>query len=122
MKFFGKKDENGKYKDRVVEGIIVSIDFGYGMKYKDENTLYLKMEIQQFDGYLCVQLFRQDKIPVILKQFKKDYTNSISLKSLLHHKVYLLASESTQAVPDAIAKMPPHEFKEYKWIYNDNWN
>ena len=111
-----------KKKERIIEGIILTVDLGFGMKYKDETNMFLKMSIQQFDGYECVQLFHEDKIKPILRQFKKDYSEDVSLKSLIHHKVYLLASEQTNGVPDAISKLPPSEYDGYEWIYNNNWD
>ena len=45
-----------------IEGIILDIDYGFGMKYTDTENMYLKLEIQQFNGRSCVQLFKQDDI------------------------------------------------------------
>ena len=108
-----------KDKD-IIEGIIIKADYGYGMKYKDENELYLKLEIQMFDGYQCVELFRGDKIEKILLQFKGDYIHESSISTLLHRTIYLLNSEQTQNVPDAISVLPPHKHNKYNWIYNDS--
>ena len=107
--------------NEIVEGIIIKADFGYGMKYKDEENLYLKLNIQQFDGHECVQLFSLDKVGKLLLQFKGDYRGELSLHTLLHRKIYL-SGETTNLIPDAIAKLPPEEFPQYSWIYNDNWN
>lgn len=109
-------------EERVIKGIIINIDYGYGMKYKDEENLYLKLEVQQFDGYLCVQLFGQEKIGKLLQQFKGNYRGESSLKNLMHEQIYLLESDKTNTIPNAIAKLPPNEYTQYDWIYNDNWN
>ena len=111
-----------KKKVKVIEGIIIKADFGFGMKYKDEENLFLKLNIQQFDGHECVQLFSLDKVGKLLLQFKGDYRGELSLHSLLHRRVVLLDSEKTNMIPDAIAKMSPEDFPQYSWIYNDNWN
>lgn len=119
-----KKETKPKTKkeEEIVEGIIVDVNYGYGMKYKDEENLYLKLEIQQFDGYLCVQLFGQEKVGKLLQQFKGDYRGESSLNNLMHRQVYLLASEKVNTIPSAIAKLPPNQYSQYDWIYNDNWN
>ena len=114
--------EDKKTKEEIIEGIIINVDYGYGMKYKDEENLYLKLEIQQFDGYLCVQLFGQEKVGKLLQQFKGDYRGESSLNNLMHRQVYLLASEKVNTIPSAIAKLPPSEYTQYSWVYNDNWN
>ena len=106
----------------IIEGIIIKADFGYGMKYKDEENLYLKLNIQQFDGHECVQLFGMEKVGKLLLQFKGDYRGELSLHTLLHRRVFLMGSSTTNLIPDAIAKLPPTEFPQYSWIYNDNWN
>jgi len=106
----------------IIEGIITKADFGYGMKYKDEENLYLKLDIQQFDGYECVQLLSEEKIGKLLLQFRGDYHGECSISTLVHRRVYLLNAEQTNGVPDAIAKLPPSEYVQYDWIYNDNWN
>lgn len=108
-------------KDPIIEGIIIDVDLGYGLKYKDPNSIFLQLEIQMFDGFLCTQLFGMDKIGKILIQFKSDYRNNTSVKQLLHRKVYLL-DENINKTPSAIAPLPPSEYPEYKWIENDNWN
>ena len=92
------------------------------MKYKDEENLYLKLEIQQFDGYECVQLFGGDKIGKLLVQFKGDYRGEVSIQTLVHRRVYLLGSDMTNSIPNAISKLPPTKYQQYDWIYNDNWN
>ena len=107
--------------EEVIEGIIIKTDFGYGMKYKDEENLYLKLHIQQYDGYECVQLFGMDKVGKLLLQFKGDYRGELSLNTLMHRNVYL-TKETTHLVPNAIAKLPPQKYPQYSWIENDNWN
>jgi hypothetical protein len=109
-------------KEDIIEGIIIKADFGYGMKYKDEENLYLKLNIQQFDGHECVQLFGMKKVGKLLLQFKGDYHGELSLSTLVHRRVFLLNSDQTNLIPNAIAKLPPSEFEQYSWIYNDNWN
>lgn len=117
-----KESKKTKPKETTVEGIIIEVDYGYGMKYKDEENLYLKLEIQQFDGYSCVQLFSQEKVGKLLQQFKGDYRGEVSLNMLKHKQVYLLSSDKTNTIPNAIAKLPPNQYSQYDWIYNDNWN
>ena len=109
-------------EEEIIKGIILEADYGYGMKYKDMEHLYLKLKIQCFDGYECIQLFNQDKIGKLLLQFKGDYKGEMSVQSLKHQKVFLLSSDRVNSVPSAIAKLPPNTFKQYDWIYNDNWN
>lgn len=108
--------------DNLIEGIIIKTDFGYGMKYKDEENLYLKLNIQQFDGYECVQLFNMEQVGKLLLQFKGDYRGELSLETLKHQKVFLLNNEQTHGIPDAIAKLPPEKYTQYSWIYNNNWD
>ena len=109
-------------EEKIIEGVILDVDYGFGMKYNDAENLYLKLEIQQFDGIQSIQLFGQDKIGKLLLQFKGDYRGELSVKYLKHQKVFLLKSESTNGVPNAIAKLPPNEYPQYSWIENDDWN
>ena len=51
---FLNNNNKGKISDRVVYGVILDADIGYGLKYKDENNLYLKLDIQQFDNFECM--------------------------------------------------------------------
>ena len=113
-----KKDK----KEKIIKGIIIDVNYGYGMKYRDEENLYLKLEVQQFDGYECVQLFGEDKIGKLLQQFKGDYRGEVSLSTLIHRRVYLLGSDMTNSIPNAISKLPPSRYQQYDWVYNDNWN
>ena len=108
-------------EEEIIKGIITKVDYGYGMKYNDAENLYLKLEIQQFDGYKCVQLFSSEKIGKLLIQFKSDYSRELALSQLMHRKVYLLG-DKTNGVPNAIAPLPPSEYPQYSWIENDNWN
>lgn len=110
-----------KKEEKVLEGVILDVDYGYGMKYADRENLYLKLEIQQFDGVQCVQLFNQDTIGKLLLQFKGDYRGEISLKHLKHCTVFL-SEDQTNGVPNKIAKMPPQQFPQYNWIQNNNWD
>lgn len=107
--------------EKVMEGVILEVDYGFGMKYTDMENMYLKLEIQQFDGNQGVQLFKQEKVGKLLLQFKGDYRGELSLNHLKHRKVFL-SDKSTNGVPDAIAKMPPSDYPQYSWIENDNWN
>lgn len=109
-------------RENTIEGIIIDVDYGFGMKYADQHNLYLKIEIQMFDGFLCTQLFSEEKIGKLLLQFKGDYRDETSIKHLMHRKVYLLASNKINSVPSAIAVLPPSEFPQYSWIENDNWD
>jgi hypothetical protein len=109
-------------EEEIIEGVILKADFGYGMKYKDEENLYLKLEVQQFDGYECVQLFGEEKIGKLLQQFKGDYRGEVSVNTLIHRRVYLLGSDMTNSIPNAISKLPPSRYQQYDWVYNDNWN
>lgn len=109
-------------EEEIIEGVILKADFGYGMKYKDEENLYLKLEVQQFDGYECVQLFGEEKIGKLLQQFKGDYRGEVSVSTLIHRRVYLLGSDMTNSIPNAISKLPPSRYQQYDWVYNDNWN
>lgn len=104
-----------------MEGVILEVDYGFGMKYTDMENMYLKLEIQQFDGHQGVQLFNQEKVGKLLLQFKGDYRGELSLNHLKHRRVFL-SNESTNGVPNAIAKMPPSDYPQYSWIENDNWN
>lgn len=108
-------------EEKVLEGVILDVDYGFGMKYTDIENMYLKLEIQQFDGHQGVQLFHQEKIGKLLLQFKGDYRGELSLKHLKHRRVFL-TEECTNGVPNAIAKMPPSKYPQYSWIENDNWN
>lgn len=114
-------EEQNNEMDKVIEGVILDIDFGYGMKYTDTENLFLKLEVQQFDGHTGVQLFSQEKIGKLLLQFKGDYRGEISIRHLRHCRIFL-SGKSTNGVPDAIAKMPPNKYPQYSWVYNDNWN
>ena len=107
--------------EKVMEGVILEVDYGFGMKYTDMENMYLKLEIQQFDGHQGVQLFNQEKVGKLLLQFKGDFRGELSLKHLKHRRVFL-SDGSTNGVPNAIAKMPPSDYPQYSWIENDNWN
>lgn len=107
-------------REASIEGIILDIDYGFGMKYVDTENMYLKLEIQQFNGRSCVQLFKQDDIGKLLLQFKGDYRGEISLKHLKHCQIFL-SNDITNGVPNAIAKMPPEKYPQYSWIENSNW-
>lgn len=107
--------------EKIMEGVILEADYGFGMKYTDMENMYLKLEIQQFDGHQSVQLFNQEKVGKLLLQFKGDYRGELSLNHLKHRRVFL-SDESTNGVPNAIAKMPPSDYPQYSWIENDNWN
>lgn len=113
---------NSNQEEEIVEGIITQVDFGFNMKFKDAENLYLKLEIQQFDGYESVQLFKAENVGKLLIQFKGDYRDEASVNHLKHRKVFLLKSDNTNGVPNAIAKLPPSKYPQYTWIYNDNWN
>lgn len=109
-------------QSQIVKGIILKADFGFGMKYKDKENLYLKLDIQDFEGYECVQLFGMDKVEKILLQFKGDYHDESSIQSLIHQRLVLLQDDDIHAIPSAIAKLPPSEYPQYDWIKNDNWS
>lgn len=115
-------EEAQEEEAKIIEGIIIEADFGFNIKYKDLERLYLKLIIQQFDGFLSTQLFRVDKVGKLLQQFKGDFHGELSVKTLLHQRIYLLESERTNSVCDAIAKLPPTKYPQYQWIYNDNWD
>lgn len=104
-----------------LEGIILEADYGFGMKYTDTENMYLKLEIQEFNGNIGIQLFSQDKIGKLLLQFNNEYRGEVSLSHLQHKRVFL-SKETTNGVPNAIAKMPPELYPQYSWIENDNWN
>ena len=108
-------------KEEVIEGVILDVDYGFGMKYTDMENMYLKLEIQTFRGNSSVQLFGQEKVGKLLLQFKGDYRGELSLKHLRHRRIFL-TEETTNGVSNAIAKMPPKEYPQYSWIENDNWN
>lgn len=108
-------------KEEVIEGVILDVDYGFGMKYTDMENMYLKLEIQQFDGNQGVQLFNQESVGKLLLQFKGDYRGELSLKHLKHRRIFL-TTKTTNGVPDAIAKMPPKQYPQYSWIKNNNWD
>lgn len=108
--------------DQIIEGIIIEADFGFNIKYTDLEHLYLKLIVQQFDGFLSTQLFKADKIGKLLQQFRGDFHGELSIKTLVHQRVFLLESEKTNSICDAIAKLPPEKYPQYSWVYNDNWN
>ena len=109
-------------EEKVIEGIILDVDYGFGMKFKDVEGLYLKLIIQQFDGFDCVQIFGNDDIAKLLLQYKGDYRGEISCNTLKHRRIYLLASDMTNGIPNAVAKLPPSKYPQYSWIYNQNWD
>ena len=108
--------------DQIIEGIIIEADFGFNIKYTDLEHLYLKLIVQQFDGFLSTQLFKVDKVGKLLQQFRGDFHGELSVKTLIHQRVFLLESEKTNSICDAIAKLPPEKYPHYSWVYNDNWN
>ena len=88
-----------KNKERIIEGIILTVDLGFGMKYKDETNMFLKMSIQQFDGYECVQLFHEDKIKPILKALANEEVDLFEVMPLeAGLRYYVMLEDST---PDA---------------------
>ena len=97
-------------EEKVIEGIILDVDYGFGMKFKE------------FDGFDCVQLFGNDDIAKLLLQYKGDYRGEISCNTLKHRRIYLLASDMTNGIPNAVAKLPPSKYPQYSWIYNQNWD
>ena len=113
-------DKNDK-KEEVIEGVILDVDYGFGMKYTDMENMYLKLEIQTFEGNQSVQLFGKEKVGKLLLQFKGDYRGELSLKHLKHRRIFL-SKKTTNGVSNSIAKMPPQEYPQYSWIENDNWN
>ena len=108
-------------EENVLEGVILDVDYGYGMKYTDMENLYLKLEVQQFDGLQGVQLFNQDTVGKLLLQFRGDYRGELSLKHLKHCRIFM-SEEKTNGVPDKVAKLPPSQFPQYSWIANNNWD
>lgn len=104
-------------EDKVVKGIILYADFGYGLKFKDSEELFLKLEIQGFDGYFTTQLFNMENTLILLKMFKSDYSPVNSIHSLKHRKVCLLKkSNSSNPVAISVSKHP------YEWVYNNNYD
>ena len=118
---FLNNNNKGKISDRVVYGVILDADIGYGLKYKDENNLYLKLDIQQFDNFECTQLFKIDRLDEILNEFCKNYTNTSTVKELVHQRVCLNASDNHEGIPNAISKYNPNHNKNSHWVYNNNW-
>ena len=114
-------DQEINEEEKVIEGVILDVDYGYGMKYTDMENLYLKLEVQQFDGLQGVQLFNQDAVGKLLLQFKGDYRGELSLKLLKHCRIFM-SEEKTNGVPDKVAKLPPSQFPQYSWIPNNNWD
>ena len=84
--------------------------------------MFLKLEIQQFDGTAVTQLFAADKVPQILKQFKNEYGTQSALSNLHHHRLYLLKENGSSVMADAIAMLPPEGNVNFEWIYNNNWD
>lgn len=111
-----------KIKNQYIEGVILDVDVGFGMKYKDPNNIYLKLVIQQYDGYECTQLFRINRLNDLLNMYSISYSDESTIKQLIHQKVFLLTSEQTDGVPDAISKVPPTDKKFTEWFRNDNWS
>lgn len=109
-------------KEEIIQGVILGIEYGYGMKFMDPEHLYLKLEIQQFDGEISLQLFKAEQVGKLLLQFKGDYRGDLSINHLKHRNIFLLKSDSTNGVPNAIARLPPNKYPQYSWIYNDNWD
>ena len=109
-------------QSQIIQGIILKADFGFGMKYRDKENLYLKLEIQDFEGYECVQLFGMGKVEKLLLQFKSDYRSESSIQNLVHQRLVLLQDDDIHAMPSAIAKLSPLEYPQYDWIENDNWS
>lgn len=107
-------------KDNVTQGVILSADVGYGMKYGDEKNMYLKLTIQMFDGYECVQLFNFDRISEVLDAFPNSY-DSVSINKLVHRTCYLLTNNDDKGVPDAITYLPPDD-NGHDWVFNNNWD
>lgn len=119
---FLNKNKNNNVTERVIYGIIMDADIGYGLKYKDENNLYLKLHIQQFDNFECTQLFKIDRLDEILNEFCKNYTNTSTVNELVHQRVCLNTSDNHDGVPNAIAKKNPNQNKDSHWVYNNNWD
>lgn len=104
----------------VIGGIIIGVDFGYGMKFNDSDELYCKLEIQEFTGFTCIQLFNMDSIKELFSQFESEVYQTVSLQTLLHRKVYLL-NQRLNSTPVAITGINPNEDGS-EWIYNNNWD
>lgn len=109
-------------EEEIIQGVIIGVEYGYGMKFMDPEHLYLKLEIQQFDGMPCVQLFRDDQVGKLLLQFKGDYRGDLSINHLLHRTIFLSGDDCTNGVPNCIARMPPSKYPQYSWIENNNWD
>lgn len=100
---------------KYTEGIILNVDYGFGMKFNDKNNLYLKLEIQGFDGYSCIQLFREEKIGELLSQYKSENFDISSVQSLVHRRIYL-SNKKEYGTPSAVSQ------DSLNWISNDNWD
>lgn len=92
------------------EGIIISVDYGFGMKYGDEDEPYLMLEIKQTNNWQCCQYFHNDNIRKVLEHF-----NEKKINKLLYKTVELGEMPNSTLNPNRIRYTLADD-----WLYNDN--
>lgn len=92
------------------EGIIISVDYGFGMKYGDEDEPYLMLEIKQTNNWQCFQYFHNDNIRKVLEHF-----NEKKINKLLYKTVELGEMPNSTLNPNRIRYTLADD-----WLYNDN--
>jgi len=92
-------------------GVVVGVDFGYGLKYGDEDELYLCLLIQLCDGYMCNQYYHIDNVPKVLEHFRRK-----KVGDLLHTLVV------ADRISDDHTRNPSRIRNRYQkeWLVNDN--
>lgn len=98
----------------IKQGVVIDVDFGYNLKYKDPDNLFMKLEIMLFDdGQSVVQLFDVENAGRLLAQLNQ---HTKSAQTLLHEKVYLQQSE-IDIMPSSVSVS-----FDYDWVENNNWD
>lgn len=93
------------------KGIIISVDYGFGMKYDDEDEFYLMLEIKQTNNWQCCQYFHNDNIRKVLEHF-----NEKKINKLLYKTVELGEMPNSTLNPNRIRYTLADD-----WLYNDNF-
>lgn len=103
------------------KGIIIEVDCGFGVKFRDMESLFIKILVQEYNGTTSTHLFTVSDTAKLLQQYKSRYNNETTLNSLIHEEV-VLSETKTNSISDAIARNNPEKYPQYEWIYNSNWN